>query len=115
MEIFVGFVFQIIDWTLASISIRESDLHSLADVLTVSPEKIDELQIQGRWLFQKYFRDVKQIVLTLLDELNDRVFPHLSKNYLNWNIPTNTVSVRRRSKSHTVVCLVLDTQSFSLF
>ncbi|KAJ6637227.1 Exostosin-2 [Pseudolycoriella hygida] len=109
---------EIIDWTLASVSIREADLHSIATVLTsVSQQKIDELRIQSRWLYQKYFRDVKQIVLTMLDELNDRVFPHLSKNYMNWNIPKNDKSTQNplflpltasKSQGFTAVILTYD-------
>lgn len=88
---------------MASVSIRESDLHSVAAVLkSVSLEKIDELQKQGRWLYRKYFRDSKQIVVTLLDELNDRIFPHLSKNYMNWNIETTMVSAICAGKSDVV-------------
>ncbi|KAG4078176.1 hypothetical protein HA402_002228 [Bradysia odoriphaga] len=109
---------EIIDWTLASISIRESDLHSIVTVLkSVSKEKIEELQIQGRWLYEKYFCNIRQIVLTMLDELNDRVFPHLSKNYMNWNIPTTIKSTQNplylpltasKSQGFTAVILTYD-------
>lgn len=82
---------------MASISIREANLHSIVSVLqAVSPDHIDELQEQGQFLYNRYFKDIKQIVLTLLDELNDRVFPHLAKSYLQWNIPKTLVGIIRR-------------------
>lgn len=80
---------EIIDWTLAVISIRESDLHSVMSVLkAVSPNKINEMQKQGRFLYEKYFKDIETIVMSMLDELNDRVFPHLAVPYNAWNLPS---------------------------
>jgi glucuronyl/N-acetylglucosaminyl transferase EXT2 len=79
---------EIIDWTLAAITIREAELHSLATVLkSVSSTKIGEMQRQGRFLFEKYFKNIETIVLAMLDELNDRVFPHLALTYNSWNLP----------------------------
>lgn len=79
---------EIVDWSLASITIRESDLHSVMTVLkSVSSVKIQELQKQGKFLYDTYFSSLEKIVLTMLDELNDRVYPHLSKTYNHWNLP----------------------------
>lgn len=109
---------EIIDWSLAAITIREANLHSVAAVLqAVSPDRIDELQQQGRVLYTRYFADIKQIVRTTLDELNDRVFPHLAKNYLQWNIPVTPKSAQNplflsltapRSQGFTAVVLTYD-------
>ncbi|XP_055842847.1 exostosin-2 [Episyrphus balteatus] len=80
----------VIDWELASIRIREADLHSIMDKLqSVSAEKIHELQEQGKWLYERYFKDLSTITRTTLDILNDRVFPHLAKTSLQWNTPYN--------------------------
>lgn len=79
---------EIIDWTLASVSIREADLHSISSVLkSISATKINELQKQGRFLYEKYFKNLETIVMSMLDELNDRVFPHLALPYSSWNMP----------------------------
>lgn len=79
---------EVIDWTLASITIREADLHSIASVLkAISATRIEEMQRQGRHLYEKYFKDIETIVETMLEELNDRVFPHLALPYQSWNIP----------------------------
>lgn len=78
---------EIIDWTLASVTIREADLHSITTVLkAISSTRIKEMQQQGRFLFDKYFKDIETIVLAMLDELNDRVFPHLALPYNAWNL-----------------------------
>lgn len=83
---------EILDWNLASIQIRESHLHSIMSVVkSISNDKILELQKHGRYFFKSYFESLEKIVLTALDEINDRVFPHLSKNYNEWNLPKSEV------------------------
>lgn len=80
---------EIIDWTLAAIKIREADLHTINSVLkAVSQTRIKEMQRQGQFLYEKYFKDIETIVIALLDELNDRVFPHLALPYNAWNLPS---------------------------
>lgn len=84
---------EVLDWNLASIQIRESHLHSIMSVVkSISNDKILELQKHGRYFFKSYFESLEKIVLTALDEINDRVFPHLSKNYIEWNLPKSEVS-----------------------
>jgi glucuronyl/N-acetylglucosaminyl transferase EXT2 len=79
---------EIIDWTLASIAIREADIHSLISVLkAVSQMRIREMRKQGKFLYEKYFMNIETIVLSMLEELNDRAFPHLALPYNSWNLP----------------------------
>lgn len=86
---------QILDWSLASITIRETNLHSVVTVLqSVSVDHIAELRRQGAWLYTQYFSSLPRIVNTLLDELNDRIFPHLARNYRHWNIPVTQYSTQ---------------------
>lgn len=109
---------EIIDWTLAVITIRESDLHSINSVLkTVSETRIKEMQQHGRFLYEKYFKDIETIVLAMLDELNDRVFPHLALTYNAWNLPVIPNSSQNplflpltasRSQGFTAVILTYD-------
>lgn len=109
---------EIIDWTLASVTIRESDLHSTISVLkAISPTKIKELRAHGKFLFEKYFKNLETIVMSLLDEMNDRVFPHLSLPYNNWNLPQNPNSAQNplflpllasKSQGFTAVILTYD-------
>lgn len=109
---------EIIDWSLAAITIREADLHTIQSVLrAVSPTKVKEMQRQGRFLYEKYFKDIETIVLTMLDELNDRVFPHLALPYNAWNIqnlPNSTQNplflplMASKSQGFTAVILTYD-------
>lgn len=81
-------VLQIIDWTLASVSIRETNLHSLvARLQAISPERIAELRAQVQWLHARYFSSLERVVHTLLDQLNDRIYPHLARDQRAWNQP----------------------------
>ncbi|XP_076166476.1 exostosin glycosyltransferase sotv [Ptiloglossa arizonensis] len=78
----------IIDWTRAAIFIREVDVLSMIPVLKkVSQQRITELQEQGAWLYEKYFKSMQKITVTTLEILADRVFPHLARNYIFWNVP----------------------------
>ncbi|XP_059618949.1 exostosin-2 [Phlebotomus argentipes] len=108
----------VIDWSLASISVREIDLHSIYSVLkSVSADKVAELQRQGYWLYRKYFSSIRKIVHTSLDILNDRVFPHLARTYLHWNVPMYEKTSRNplflpliapKSQGFTAVILTYD-------
>lgn len=80
------FFLQIIDWSLASTYIRETDLHSIETKLkSISMEKIDELRQYGRMIFDNYFSSNKKIVETVLVELEDRIFPYRGNTYFDWN------------------------------
>ena len=61
--------------------------------MNVSEERIVELQRQGSWLYQKYFTSLKEITLTTLDIINDRVFPENAKNYHEWNTMPDVVFI----------------------
>ncbi|CAD7091199.1 unnamed protein product [Hermetia illucens] len=108
----------IIDWSLASIRVREADAHSLLDRLHgVSETKIEELRKQGSWLYNKYFNSMETITLTTLELLNDRVFPHLAKNSLEWNVketphaaqnPLFLPFIAPKSQGFTAVILTYD-------
>lgn len=109
---------EIIDWTLIAITIRESDLHSIMTVLrAVSKQRIKEMQQQGRFIYEKYFKDIPTIVNTLLDEMNDRVFPHLAVPMSSWNLPDVAVKAQNplflpligsKSQGFTAVVLTYD-------
>lgn len=77
----------------AVIFIREVDILSLISVLKkISQERIIELQQQGAWLYERYFKSMEKIIETTLELLADRVFPHLSRDYTFWNIPIHKES-----------------------
>lgn len=106
---------EVLDWTLASIRVREVDLHKTVAVLReVTKEKRIELRRQGQWFYRQYFKSIRQLVTTSLDILNDRVFPHLAKTYLQWNIPQRTLNplflplIAPKSQGFTAVILTYD-------
>ncbi|XP_076297502.1 exostosin glycosyltransferase sotv isoform X2 [Lasioglossum baleicum] len=78
----------VIDWTRAAIFVSEADILSIISVLKkVSLQRIIELQEQGTWLYQKYFKSMEKITETTLEILADRVFPYLARDYMFWNVP----------------------------
>lgn len=107
---------EILDWNLASIQIRESDLHSVMSVLkAVSKQKVMELQKHVKFFYDRYFSSLEKITMTVLDELNDRVFPHLAKDYNYWNLPSNSVQnplflpiIAPQNQGFTAVILTYD-------
>ena len=44
---------------------------------------------QAGVIYEKYFSTLRSITTTTLDILNDRIFSHHAKNYLDWNIFPN--------------------------
>lgn len=108
---------KIIDWSLATIQIREADLESIEQKLrAISNEKVTELMEQGTWLYEKYFRTNDKIINTMLAELNDRVFAYQAKNYFDWNTAVTRTSqnplflsrVAQKSQGFTAVILTYD-------
>ncbi|XP_011206021.2 exostosin-2 [Bactrocera dorsalis] len=78
----------VLDWTLFSISIREAEIHSVVKKLSrVSHTKIFELQRHGRWVYNRYFKDLNTITLTSLEILENRIFPHRARSIMDWNKP----------------------------
>ncbi|XP_066600643.1 exostosin-2 [Prorops nasuta] len=79
----------IIDWTRAAVFIQEADILLLVSILKkISPQRIIELHEQGVWLYKKYFSSMRQITLTTLEILTDRIFSHRARDYKYWNVPS---------------------------
>lgn len=96
---------------------READLESLDIKLkSISLDKIDELQRQGRWLYEQYFISNEKIIKTVLAELNDRIFAYRAKSYFDWNVPNQrnglnplfSSRVDQKSQGFTAVILTYD-------
>ncbi|XP_054738063.1 exostosin-2 [Anastrepha obliqua] len=78
----------VLDWSLFSIRIREAEIHSIVKKLRkVSHTKIFELQRQGRWVYNRYFKNLNAITLTALEILENRIFPHRARSIMDWNKP----------------------------
>ncbi|CAK9807463.1 Ext2 [Anthophora plagiata] len=65
--------YDIIDWTRAAIFVREVNILSVISVLKkISQQRITELQEQGAWLYETYFKSIEKITETTLEILSDR-------------------------------------------
>uniref|UniRef100_A0A182W3Y6 Exostosin-2 n=1 Tax=Anopheles minimus TaxID=112268 RepID=A0A182W3Y6_9DIPT len=81
----------LLDWELLAIRLHETNLHTIVPVLrAISVERIAEMQAQIRSVYNRYFATLDRIVLTVLEQLNDRIFPHRSRTYLHWNVGPET-------------------------
>lgn len=78
---------EILDWKRAALVIPEAEISSLVDVVKdLSRKHIAELRAHVRYLYNRYFHSIEAITNTVLDILNQRVFPHLARPYEHWNI-----------------------------
>ncbi|KAG0712140.1 Exostosin-2 [Chionoecetes opilio] len=78
---------EVIDWREAAIQVYEEDLSDVVNILKrdVSEERLAEMQQQVLWLYEQYFASVRDITLTTLKILNDRVFPAHARSLDKWN------------------------------
>ncbi|XP_065367829.1 exostosin-2 [Calliphora vicina] len=109
----------VIDWSLASIRIREPDLHLIMErIKRLSLDKIEEMKRQGRLLYNNYFNGIRALTLTTLEYLQSRMFPHNERNRKHWNfvdssngVALNPLFLSRvvsRSDGFTAVILTYD-------
>lgn len=72
----------------------EENLSDLIHILkSVSDEKISEMRQQVCFLWEKYFSSMKQVTKTVLEILNERIFPHNAQSYEDWNNIPSKLSV----------------------
>ncbi|CAH1373650.1 hypothetical protein MTP99_015021 [Tenebrio molitor] len=77
----------VIDWKRAAVFIMENYLHTLMDVLgKISPKRVRQMRETVRFLYNSYFSSVDKITITTLDIIQDRVYPHWSRIYDDWNL-----------------------------
>lgn len=78
---------EVIDWQEAAVQVYEEDLPTVMQLLKkdVSQERLIHMQKQVLWLYEKYFATMKDITLTTLKILNDRVFPAHAQSLQQWN------------------------------
>ncbi|XP_071816775.1 exostosin-2-like [Apostichopus japonicus] len=78
----------VLDWRRAAVLVREQDLLALPNILEkISPARAHEMRRQGQFFWNKYFKSMKEITLTTLQVINDRVFPYTAKDEAWWNEP----------------------------
>ncbi|CAL4133964.1 unnamed protein product, partial [Meganyctiphanes norvegica] len=78
---------EVLDWRIATFRIYEENLMSILDTVRnhVSNERLEEMHLQVRWFYDQYFSSMKDITLTTLKILNDRIFPFHQKTAAQWN------------------------------
>lgn len=73
-------------YSRAVVTLREDDLGDVLKVLqTYSTDRIHDMRQQVEFYFNRYFRTIKDITLTTLQIINDRVFPYAGRKYEEWN------------------------------
>lgn len=77
---------EVLDWQKFALKLDEVELPNLLDVLhNISPERIESMQNQVDLVWSRYFNSPGSIAITVLDIINDRTFPYISKPYSEWN------------------------------
>ncbi|CAI8051264.1 Exostosin-2 [Geodia barretti] len=79
---------EVLDWTRASIRVWqglwEEGMSRLRDL---PDKKVFEMREQVLYLYRRYFFSMATIVNTVLDIVNERVFPSAVHGYEHWNNP----------------------------
>ncbi|CAH1799396.1 unnamed protein product [Owenia fusiformis] len=79
---------EVLDWERAAVVVREDDLADIGHILEdISIEKIHSMRKQVKFYYETYFATIKDITLTTLQIINDRVFPYAGRKYEEWNEP----------------------------
>lgn len=90
----------VLDWKRAAVFIMEDYLNTLFSVLNnISSSRIAQMQRQVKFLYEKYFKDLRAIVETSLDIIQDRVYPYWGRMYEDWNVIPEEVSMVFNSKN----------------
>lgn len=62
-------------------------MNTLLDTISGIPlDRRKEMSDQGRWLYRKYLSSIKIITMTTLKILSQRLHPHSSDFYEDWNL-----------------------------
>lgn len=65
----------------------ETELNTMLDVVSGIPlDRRKEIAAQGRWIYQTYLSSPQIITMTALKILSQRLHPHSSDFYEDWNL-----------------------------
>uniref|UniRef100_A0A672MGL6 Exostosin-2-like n=1 Tax=Sinocyclocheilus grahami TaxID=75366 RepID=A0A672MGL6_SINGR len=79
---------EVLDWKRASVVIPEEKLPEMYTILKSIPHRqVEEMQRQARWFWEAYFSSMKDIGMTTLQIINDRIYPYAARTYEEWNNP----------------------------
>eukprot|EP00111_Clytia_hemisphaerica_P000401 TCONS_00001106-protein len=83
----------VIDWTSASVRIREYQLVSLLQILNrFNEHEIREKRAKAFYLWKRFFSSIGKIMDGVLDVLHDRVYVSQKRSYEDWNGDTGIFS-----------------------
>ena len=69
------------------VRVYQRDVKNIVDMaMDVSAERVEEMQKQVSFVYNKYFSSWKSVTKTMLDILNDRIVPQHTKTYREWNL-----------------------------
>lgn len=72
----------------AALVVREDNLGQVLNIVKgFSMERIYEMRRQVQFYWENYFKSIKDITLTTLQIINDRIFPYAARKYDQWNEP----------------------------
>jgi len=76
----------------AAIFVGEEEVEGLMNVVQgISRARYLQMKKQAEYFYEMYLMSMKDIALTTLDIINQRVFPESGKSYIKWNLPPNPV------------------------
>lgn len=79
---------EVLDWKRAALIVREENLGQVLNIVKgFSMERIYEMRRQVQFYWENYFKSVKDITLTTLQIINDRIFPYAARKSEQWNEP----------------------------
>ncbi|XP_061714154.1 exostosin-2 [Cydia pomonella] len=77
-----------VDWNKIAIFVPEENLKNVLKIVhAVSHERRGELYWQQRWVYDRYFSSIQKITMTMLEIINEKVFPLAARSYEDWNMP----------------------------
>ncbi|XP_047990302.1 exostosin-2 [Leguminivora glycinivorella] len=77
-----------VDWNKIAIFVPEENLKNVLKIVhAVSQERRGELYWQQRWVYERYFSSIQKITMTMLEIINEKVFPLAARSYEDWNMP----------------------------
>ncbi|XP_063362663.1 exostosin-2 [Cydia amplana] len=77
-----------VDWNKIAIFVPEENLKNVLKIVhAVSEERRGELFWQQRWVYERYFSSIQKITMTMLEIINEKVFPLAARSYEDWNMP----------------------------
>ncbi|XP_023327581.1 exostosin-1b [Eurytemora carolleeae] len=104
---------EVIDWTLATISIDERQLLQVPEILRmVSQPQIFKLRQQTQIVWDQYLSSVRSIMLTTLEIIRQRINLHSASSLQVWNSrPGIFFTKREEDEGSDRVCMVISTVS----